>query len=88
MATPLDNTKVEAVARVARAGLDAEGLFQETRPRLRRSVPFDAACWHTLDPSTLLETRTRECYCGQALSNRFDIRLGILLRYAHRRRYA
>lgn len=23
---------------------------------LRRVIPFDAACWHTLDPATLLET--------------------------------
>ncbi len=25
-------------------------------PLLKRAVPFDAACWHTLDPATLLET--------------------------------
>lgn len=55
--------RVEALARTRRdivrlvhAGSDLAVLFREAGRLLRRVVPFDAACWHTLDPATLLET--------------------------------
>lgn len=42
--------------KLARAGLDLNSLFAEASRLLQKAVPFDAACWHTLDPATLLET--------------------------------
>lgn len=56
MSTSLSTATLEALARVVRAGLDIEALFHEVTSLLKRTVPFDAACWHTLDPATLLET--------------------------------
>jgi len=37
-------------------GLSTEDYFAEISPRLRRVVDNDAACWHTMDPHTLLLT--------------------------------
>ena len=54
--TRLTQERLEALGRLAQAGLDVPGLFDEVMPLLKRAVPFDAACWHTLDPATLLET--------------------------------
>ncbi len=48
--------RAEGIARLARSDLDLNTLFGEVLYALRRVVPFDAACWHTLDPATLLET--------------------------------
>jgi DNA-binding CsgD family transcriptional regulator len=48
--------RAESIARLARADLDLNTLFAEVLHALGRVVPFDAACWHTLDPATLLET--------------------------------
>jgi len=33
-------------------GLDAADLFAAAARSLRRAVPFDGACWLTLDPET------------------------------------
>jgi DNA-binding CsgD family transcriptional regulator len=37
-------------------GLSREAYFAELGPRLRRVIPNDGACWHTLDPYTRLLT--------------------------------
>jgi DNA-binding CsgD family transcriptional regulator len=37
-------------------GLDVSGFFGAAARPLRRVIPFDAACWLTLDPATLLVT--------------------------------
>ena len=37
-------------------GLSRSDYFAELGPRLRRAVPSDATCWHTLDPQTRLLT--------------------------------
>lgn len=42
--------------RLVHAGAGLSALFCEAGRLLRRVIPFDAACWHTLDPGTLLET--------------------------------
>jgi DNA-binding CsgD family transcriptional regulator len=45
-----------AMNRVAHAGHGLPELFDHASRVLRKAIPFDAACWHTLDPATLLET--------------------------------
>ena len=52
---PLDRL-VEDVARLGSRGLPREQYYAEVSARLRRVVPSDAACWHTLDPQTRLMT--------------------------------
>ena len=52
-------TKADAkavIARLCQQGLDADALRREVARVLRRVVPFDAACWSTTDPATLLIT--------------------------------
>jgi DNA-binding CsgD family transcriptional regulator len=56
MGSRFSQEKVDSVVRLSRARLDLKGLFEELVPLLRRTVTFDAACWHTLDPASLLET--------------------------------
>jgi DNA-binding CsgD family transcriptional regulator len=46
----------EDVARLGRRGLPREQYYAEVSARLRRVMPSDAACWHTLDPQTRLMT--------------------------------
>lgn len=41
---------------LASRALPRQELFAELGPRLRRGIPNDACCWHTLDPSTGLIT--------------------------------
>jgi DNA-binding CsgD family transcriptional regulator len=50
-----DRLKVE-IALLGDRGLSREEYFAELAPRLRRAVPSDASCWHTLDPQTRLLT--------------------------------
>jgi DNA-binding CsgD family transcriptional regulator len=45
------------------------GFFDEAAARLRRAVPFDGACWHTLDPGSWLITEHRL----QDLQDRFPV---------------
>ena len=47
---------VEDVAQLGSRGLPREQYYAEVTARLRRVVPSDAACWHTLDPQTRLMT--------------------------------
>lgn len=45
----------EIIARCG-SGLDARTLFVETTRRMAQVVDWDRACWHTVDPATLLFT--------------------------------
>jgi DNA-binding CsgD family transcriptional regulator len=38
------------------SGLDVQSLMGETMRTVRRHVPYDRMCWHTVDPTTLLFT--------------------------------
>src|SRR5438045_6926979 len=44
-------------------------FFDEAAARLKRTLPFDAACWHTLDPGSDLITQHRL----QDLPDRFPV---------------
>ncbi len=44
-------------------------MFDEAAARLKRTVPFDGACWHTLDPGSDLITQHRL----QDLPDRFPV---------------
>jgi DNA-binding CsgD family transcriptional regulator len=46
----------QEIIRLCHAGHDLPTLFREMAPVLRKAIPFDAACFHTVDPATLLET--------------------------------
>lgn len=46
----------DEIAVLGTRGLSREDYFAELAPRLRRVVPSDASCWHTLDPQTRLLT--------------------------------
>lgn len=41
---------------LARRGLPLPELFREATDSLAREIDFDAYCWETLDPATLLPT--------------------------------
>jgi DNA-binding CsgD family transcriptional regulator len=47
---------VAEVQRLGGRGLPRDVYFEELGARLRRTLPIDAACWHGLDPHTLLLT--------------------------------
>jgi DNA-binding CsgD family transcriptional regulator len=49
-----------AIVEVCRSGLSPEALRDRVLPRLRRAVPFDAAFWATVDPTTLLFTQPHQ----------------------------
>jgi DNA-binding CsgD family transcriptional regulator len=49
-----------AIVDTCRAGLSPEELRDRVLPGLRRAVPFDAAFWATVDPTTLLPTRPHQ----------------------------
>lgn len=46
----------ERMVRLADARLDLAGLFDESAKLLAEALPYDAGCWHTTDPATLIET--------------------------------
>jgi DNA-binding CsgD family transcriptional regulator len=46
----------DEVALLATRALPREEYFRELTARVRRTIDVDAACWHTLDPETLLMT--------------------------------
>jgi DNA-binding CsgD family transcriptional regulator len=48
----------EQIVRLARARLDWVTFAAEATEVLRRAVPFDRSCWHTVDPGTVLFTGT------------------------------
>lgn len=47
---------ITGVERLSGATLDVESLIGEAGRLIRRSIPYDNACWHTMDPATLTET--------------------------------
>ena len=46
----------ERVTRLSGAKLDLPELFAESARLLATALPHDTACWHTMDPATLIET--------------------------------
>ncbi|MFD9881024.1 LuxR C-terminal-related transcriptional regulator [Streptomyces alboflavus] len=46
----------ERVARLTGAHLDLPTFLDEASVLLATALPHDAACWHTMDPATLIET--------------------------------
>ena len=56
----------EEVRRLAGEGLDWLALASELTETIRRVVPFDRCCWHTVDPGTVLFTgsMTRGIACS------------------------
>ena len=62
----------DALADLGRLALRAQSraeFFDEAAARLTRVVPFDGACWHTLDPGSDLITQHRL----QGLPDRFSV---------------
>jgi DNA-binding CsgD family transcriptional regulator len=49
-----------AIVESCRSGLSADALRDQLLARLRRAVPFDAAFWSTVDPTTMLQTRPHQ----------------------------
>jgi DNA-binding CsgD family transcriptional regulator len=47
---------VAEIERLAARGLQVEEFCQQASDRLRRGLGFEGACWHTIDPETLLIT--------------------------------
>ncbi len=47
---------LRAMTRLGHSGHALPELFQQATRLLREVVPYEAGCWHTLDPTTLLET--------------------------------
>jgi DNA-binding CsgD family transcriptional regulator len=52
---PLDRTR-DRIVQLAHAGLDWVTFSTEATEALRRAIPFDRSCWHTVDPGTVLFT--------------------------------
>lgn len=46
----------EEIERLSVAGLDWVTFAVEASERIRRAIPFDRSCWHTVDPGTVLFT--------------------------------
>ncbi len=61
------------LARLATSALDVEDVQASAIEIVRRVVPFDAACWATVDPDTMMFTgsMTLEFEPGPALEQRF-----------------
>jgi hypothetical protein len=55
--------------RLALRALPRPEFFDEAAARLKRAVPFDGACWHTLDPGSELIIQHRL----QDLPDRFPV---------------
>jgi hypothetical protein len=50
---------LEDVARLSEARLELAPFIDEAERLLARAVAHDGACWHTMDPATLIETSFR-----------------------------
>jgi len=57
------------MGRVALRAPDRRTFFDEAAERLKRAVPFDGACWHTLDPGSGLITQ----HHLQDIPDRFEV---------------
>jgi DNA-binding CsgD family transcriptional regulator len=53
---PALENRTQAIVELSHSGLAPAVLRDRVLPRLRRAVPFDAAFWTTVDPTTLLFT--------------------------------
>src|SRR5919204_1149804 len=60
---------LEELERLALHASSREHFFDEAAARLKRTIPFDGACWHTLDPGSDLITQHRL----QGLPDRFPV---------------
>jgi DNA-binding CsgD family transcriptional regulator len=60
---------LDDLERLALRALTRAEFFDEAAIRLKRTVPFDGACWHTLDPGSDLITQHRL----QGLPDRFPV---------------
>jgi DNA-binding CsgD family transcriptional regulator len=49
-----------AIIAISRAGLPPDAIKDRVLPRLRQAVPFDAAFWALVDPTTLLFTQAHQ----------------------------
>jgi DNA-binding CsgD family transcriptional regulator len=49
----------EDVTRLSGARLELAPLIDEAGRLIAQALPFDGACWHTMDPATLIETSFR-----------------------------
>jgi DNA-binding CsgD family transcriptional regulator len=47
------------MVRLGGAKLDLAPLIDEAGSLIAQAVPFEGACWHTMDPATLIETSVR-----------------------------
>jgi len=50
---------LDDLGRLALRAASRAEFFDEAAPRLKRVLPFDGACWHTLDPGSDLITQHR-----------------------------
>ncbi|MCW2951085.1 MAG: hypothetical protein JWQ48_255, partial [Conexibacter sp.] len=55
-AKPAEGSGQESLAALEDTALDIERLVASASRILARTIPYDAACWHTVDPITVLET--------------------------------
>src|SRR5258706_439221 len=49
----------DGMERLSGAKLDLAPLIDEAGRLIAQVVPFEGACWHTMDPATLIETSVR-----------------------------
>jgi hypothetical protein len=49
-------TSRNSISELASAGLDWVSFATQATDALRRAIPFDKSCWHTVDPGTVLIT--------------------------------
>jgi DNA-binding CsgD family transcriptional regulator len=57
---PARENLTSAIVELCQSGLTPEALRDRVLSRLRRAVPFDAAFWATVDPTTLLFTQPHQ----------------------------
>lgn len=51
--------KLQELVQLSQAGLDLPTLLDETVRVLHKTIPYEAGCWHALDPDSLIETSYR-----------------------------
>ena len=69
MATWAGERLLDDLQRLALRAPNRAEFFDEAAERLKRTIPFDGACWHTLDPGSDLITQHRL----QDLPDRFPV---------------
>jgi DNA-binding NarL/FixJ family response regulator len=72
------------VARICHAGLDVPGLAATLSETLRRAIPFDGWCWHTIDPATaILTSAIRPGYRADPRFARYEYTVPDVNKYSH-----